>query len=59
MNKLTIYSMEEVSKLNTANSCWVVAHGNVYDATGYINRHPGKYIGFKRRYRCFSSLRLS
>lgn len=37
----TIYSMSEVSKHNTAESCWIIAHGNVYDATDYINRHPG------------------
>jgi len=37
----TIYSMSEVSKHNTAESCWIIAHGNVYDATDYIKHHPG------------------
>jgi len=35
------YTMAEVSKKNTASSCWVVVDGSVYDLTGWITRHPG------------------
>jgi cytochrome b involved in lipid metabolism len=35
------YTMAEVSKKNTAASCWVVVDGSVYDLTGWITRHPG------------------
>jgi cytochrome b involved in lipid metabolism len=35
------YSMEEVSKHNTRDDCWVVLDGRVYDVTKFISRHPG------------------
>jgi L-lactate dehydrogenase (cytochrome) len=30
-----------VAKHNTAESCWVVLYGNVYDVTRFIPEHPG------------------
>ncbi|KAF2202307.1 putative mitochondrial cytochrome b2 [Delitschia confertaspora ATCC 74209] len=39
MTKLFDYA--EVAKHNTAESCWVIIHGNVYDVTKFIPSHPG------------------
>ena len=30
-----------MSKHNTAESCWVILYGNVYDVTDFIPHHPG------------------
>ena len=38
---MTFYTQEEVCKHNTNESCWLIANNNVYDATAFINRHPG------------------
>lgn len=35
------YTMEEVAKHNTAESCWVAVNGNAYDLTEWIANHPG------------------
>jgi cytochrome b involved in lipid metabolism len=35
------YTLADVSTHNTRNSCWMVVQGKVYDATSYINNHPG------------------
>lgn len=35
------FSMEEVAKHNCEDGCWIVVGGNVYDATTYLNEHPG------------------
>ncbi len=35
------YTMEEVAKHNTAESCWVAINGNAYDLTEWIGNHPG------------------
>jgi len=40
-NKMTFYTVEEVSKNNTKERCWVVANNNVYDVTKFISSHPG------------------
>lgn len=32
--------MEEVEKHNSKESCWLVAHGFVYDATKFLPHHP-------------------
>lgn len=39
--KMEVYSEEEIARHNTAEDCWVVAHGKVYDATPFLSRHPG------------------
>jgi cytochrome b involved in lipid metabolism len=36
-----IYTMEEISKHNSKESCWTVIRGDVYDLTNWINKHPG------------------
>ncbi|GIL55781.1 hypothetical protein Vafri_11308 [Volvox africanus] len=35
------YTMEEVAVHNTEESCWFVHDGKVYDATPYLEEHPG------------------
>ncbi|KAF2003113.1 L-lactate dehydrogenase [Amniculicola lignicola CBS 123094] len=36
-----VFDYAEVAKHNTAESCWVVLYGNVYDVTNFIPEHPG------------------
>jgi cytochrome b involved in lipid metabolism len=36
-----IYTMEEIAKHNSKESCWTVIRGEVYDLTNWINKHPG------------------
>ena len=36
-----IYTMEEVAKHNSRESCWTVIRGEVYDLTNWIDKHPG------------------
>ncbi len=35
------YSMTDVRGHASSSSCWSAIHGNVYDLTDWINRHPG------------------
>ncbi|ORY17987.1 FMN-dependent dehydrogenase-domain-containing protein [Clohesyomyces aquaticus] len=35
------FDYAEVAKHNTADSCWVVLYGSVYDVTDFIPDHPG------------------
>ncbi|TEB39247.1 hypothetical protein FA13DRAFT_459719 [Coprinellus micaceus] len=35
------WSLNEVSEHNSAQSCWVVIHNNVYDVTEFLPEHPG------------------
>jgi cytochrome b involved in lipid metabolism len=35
------YTMEEISKHNSKESCWTVIRGDVYDLTNWIDKHPG------------------
>jgi len=35
------FTLEEVSKHNKANDCWVVVNGDVIDATSFLPDHPG------------------
>jgi cytochrome b involved in lipid metabolism len=32
--------MDEVARHDTADDCWAVVEGNVYDLTTFIARHP-------------------
>ncbi|KAK3336268.1 FMN-dependent dehydrogenase-domain-containing protein [Cercophora scortea] len=36
-----VFSAEEVAKHRSAESCWVVLYGNVYDVTDFLPSHPG------------------
>jgi cytochrome b involved in lipid metabolism len=40
-DKDTRWSLEEVQGHNRADSCWLIAHGKVYDATAFLDMHPG------------------
>ena len=33
----------EVAKHDQPNDCWVVVHGNVYDLSEFLDKHPGGY----------------
>ncbi|XP_065847965.1 nitrate reductase [NAD(P)H]-like [Euphorbia lathyris] len=35
------FTMAEVRRHNTADSCWIVVHGHVYDCTRFYKDHPG------------------
>ena len=35
------YTREEVFQHSTKEDCWIVLHGEVYDVTSWINKHPG------------------
>lgn len=39
--KNNFYTIEEVSKHNSKESCWTVIRGEVYDLTQWIDKHPG------------------
>ncbi|CAL9217588.1 unnamed protein product [Arabidopsis halleri] len=36
-----MYSMSEVKKHNSADSCWIIVHGHIYDCTRFLMDHPG------------------
>ncbi len=35
------FTLAEVATHNSAASCYTAVNGGVYDATGFINKHPG------------------
>eukprot|EP00735_Rhodelphis_limneticus_P003344 TRINITY_DN14807_c0_g1::TRINITY_DN14807_c0_g1_i1::g.30234::m.30234 TRINITY_DN14807_c0_g1::TRINITY_DN14807_c0_g1_i1::g.30234 ORF type:complete len:134 (-),score=45.93,sp/Q9ZWT2/CYB5D_ARATH/45.16/2e-31,Cyt-b5/PF00173.23/8.4e-28 TRINITY_DN14807_c0_g1_i1:569-925(-) len=36
-----IITSEEVAQHKTSNDLWFIVHGKVYDATKFLNNHPG------------------
>lgn len=34
------YTLSEVQQHVTADDCWLIAHGKVYDVTSFIDQHP-------------------
>jgi nitrate reductase (NAD(P)H) len=36
-----IFTMEEVRKHNTEEDCWIIVNNRVYDASEYLELHPG------------------
>ena len=36
-----LLSVEEISKHNTAEDCWIVVDGQVWDITEFAPEHPG------------------
>jgi len=41
VNRTKEITMEEVEKHNEEGSCWIVVEKKVYDATPYLEKHPG------------------
>jgi len=37
----TAYTVDQISKHNNKNDCWLIIDGNVYDISGYLTQHPG------------------
>jgi cytochrome b involved in lipid metabolism len=40
-NQNVTYTVEEVAARNTAQECWTIIDGAVFDITSYVPRHPG------------------
>jgi cytochrome b involved in lipid metabolism len=38
-SKITL-TANEVAKHNSANNCWLIINGNIYNVTSYLNTHP-------------------
>ncbi|XP_050739652.1 cytochrome b5-like isoform X2 [Eriocheir sinensis] len=38
---LKVYTLEEVAKHKTPESCWFVIHDKVYDVAKFLDEHPG------------------
>ncbi|OQD67190.1 hypothetical protein PENDEC_c042G01794 [Penicillium decumbens] len=36
-----VFDAADVAKHNSAESCWVILHGKVYDVTDFVSDHPG------------------
>jgi L-lactate dehydrogenase (cytochrome) len=41
MAEETLVSVEEISKHNTPEDCWIVVDGKVWDITEFAPEHPG------------------
>ena len=36
-----VKTLAEIAAHNSPSDCWVVIHGQVYDVTEFLTRHPG------------------
>ena len=41
MSEPSLLSVEEISKHNSQDDCWVVVDGKVWDITDFAPEHPG------------------
>lgn len=41
MSEETLLSVEEISKHNNPDDCWIVVDGKVWDMTEFAPEHPG------------------
>lgn len=41
MSELKSYTADEVAQHNTRDDLWIIYEGKVYDASGYLDEHPG------------------
>jgi len=41
MGEDTLLSVEEISKHNSPDDCWIVVNGRVWDITDFAPEHPG------------------
>ncbi|KCV70453.1 hypothetical protein H696_02795 [Fonticula alba] len=39
--RFATYSREEIAMHNSADDCWIIIEGRVYDVTAFLNDHPG------------------
>lgn len=35
------YTLDEIAKHNSGDSCWTTINDNVYDVTSFVSKHPG------------------
>lgn len=40
-NNSDLYTLEEISKHNSKNDCWMVIDNNVYNVSSFVDKHPG------------------
>jgi cytochrome b involved in lipid metabolism len=38
------FTAAEVAKHNTADDCWIIVNGMVFDVTKFLAQHPGVYF---------------
>jgi flavocytochrome c len=48
LSQLPLYGMDEVSRHNTREDCWIVINGQVLDVTKFLHDHPGGPLAILR-----------
>lgn len=46
--KQNVFTLKQIKEHNTAASCWLHAHGKVYDVTDFVAQHPGGQFAILR-----------